>query len=240
MNNGNHKPKLNNWDERCSWPSEAAHFTVCVDRILLSNSENVNVKNWIFRLSVFPVSLTLLSRSLTTVWGSVPANIHGQGSSSRWRNEGLYFRSCPGDTSTFLIVAMKYDALYTFSNISISFTFQIGVRTLYFHNVNDFISKDHHVFVTGKNVIIKPAKLYPYFSRWFRLITVNLKWMSLNMLNMNIILTWLRNIFVNSWCFLWYTGECLSRIHWVVHRNLKTLLPSALCQAQTTGPWQAG
>ena len=59
------------------------HILLCVDRILLSNSENVNVKNWIFRLSVFPVSLTLLSRSLTTVWGSVPANIHGQGSSSR-------------------------------------------------------------------------------------------------------------------------------------------------------------
>ena len=168
---------------------------------------------------------SLLSGCLTT---QGPANnIHGQGSSSRWRNEGLYFRSCPGDTSTFLIVAMKYDALYTFSNISISFTFHIGVRTLYFHNVNDFISEDHHVFVAGYHVIIKPAKLYPYFSRWFRLITVNLKWMSLNMLNMNIILTRLRNIFVNSWCFLWYTGECLSRIHWVVHRNLKTLLPSA-------------
>ena len=110
------------------------HILLCVDRILLSNSENVNVKNWIFRLSVFPVSLTLLSRSLTTVWGSVPANIHGQGSSSRWRHEGLDFKSCPGDTSTFLIVAMKYDALYTFNDLryfNISSSCKCGVRALY-------------------------------------------------------------------------------------------------------------
>ena len=32
----------NNWDERCSWPSEAAHYCK-----LLSNFRDVNVKDWI-------------------------------------------------------------------------------------------------------------------------------------------------------------------------------------------------
>ena len=148
----------------------------------------------------------------------------------------LYFRSCPGDKSTSLIVAMKYDALYTFSNISIIFTFQFSVKRFifYFHNVNDSWVQNIIMILLVKmlssnqrNLNCLFVELNPYFSRWFRLITVNLKWMSLNMLNMNIILTRLRNIFVNSWCFLWHTGECLSRIHWVVHRNLKTLPPSA-------------
>ena len=148
----------------------------------------------------------------------------------------FYFRSGPGDKSTSLIVAMKYDALYTFSNISIIFTFQFSVKRFifYFHNVNDSWVQNIIMILLVKmlssnqrNLNCLFVELNPYFSRWFRLITVNLKWMSLNMLNMNIILTRLRKIFVNSWCFLWHTGECLSRIHWIVSRNLKTLPSSA-------------